>query len=286
MRKLLLVITMVNAISSHASEIEPTSTIIPFHIVDGYALISGSVNGELGRFMFDTGTPFDFLFNNNHINLDRDIFVGAGHAGSGQPISIFRQKKSVFVNLFYGAIENEVTEVKHADFDFIQKGVATDYIGMVGEDFIKDKIFSIDYNSSEIKLYNTLPEIDEKYIKITVNRTPLPQMIAHIGSTNIIGYFDTGNLGTLTLTKNTEMLLTESKYLTIKHAKAYNGEPGTFSIAKIAEIKYDNHNLGPVEQLLFNSSTSDRIGFGYSFLKKHKTIWDLKNNTIYLALNI
>lgn len=258
--------------------------VLPFHNVNGYIMISGSVNEQHGLFMFDTGTPFDFLLNNNKNTLANNEFIAAGAAGSGQPISIFRQNKSVLINLFYGAINLEHFSTMHADLEFIQKGVSPNFTGMIGSEFLK-KPFSIDYKSQTVTIYDTLPPIGSEYIKLSTKGSPLPEMQLTIGDVNMTGYFDTGNLGTLTLNKETESTLIESKNLTLESRNALNGEPGHFNVANLTGVRYNENNFGAIEELRYELGGDNRIGLGYSFLKEYRSIWDLANDTLYLLPN-
>lgn len=256
---------------------------LPFHNIDGYIMISGSVEGTQGKFMFDTGTPFDFLLNNKKLNLISDEFVSSGQAGSGQPITIFRQQDPVLANLFYGSYWQECLDVKHSDFEFIQKGVSSDFIGMIGSEFVRNKPFSIDYENNEIMIYDTLPEITGKYIKITVSDGQLPEFDLDMEGVKIVGYFDTGSLGTLMLTKDAESTLLSSRKLNVTSSSWVHGEPKNVKIANISEVKYKNQDLGCVGPLTFTNGESNRLALGYSFLRKNKSIWDLANQAIYIT---
>lgn len=247
-------------------------------------MISGSVNEQHGEFMFDTGTPFDFLLNSNSSTFTSDEFVAAGHAGSGQPISIFRQKKSAVINLFYGAVNLEHFNTMHANLEFIQKGVSPDFIGMIGTGFLK-KPFTIDYKSQIVTIYDSLPPIGSEYIKVSVKENPLPEIQLTIGDVKMIGYFDTGNLGTLTLNKETESTLKKSKNLVLESISVLNGGSEHFNMANLLGVRYNEHSLDSIENLRYELGEQNRIGLGYSFLREYKSIWDLTNDTLYLLPN-
>lgn len=258
--------------------------LLPFHNVNGYIMIVGCVNEKHGLFMFDTGTPFDFLLNNNKNTLANDEFVASGQAGSGQSISIFRQKKSTLINLFYGALNFDHFSTLHADLEFIQNGVSPDFTGMIGSGLLK-KPFSIDYKSQSVIIYDALPAINREYIKLSTKGSPLPEITLTIGDVNMIGYFDTGNLGTLTLNKKTESALIESKYLTLESLNTLNGESGHFNIANLSGVRYNGIDFNTIERLRYEQGEHNRIGLGYSFLRGYRSIWDLANDTLYLLPN-
>jgi hypothetical protein len=269
--------------SSSINTLASEPIVLPFMNIGGYIMINGSVDGIRGKFMFDSGTPFEFFFNNNKVNLVSDEFVSSGQAGSGQPITVFKQQKSVLVDLFYNAIRQECNEVMHTDFYFIQKGISSDFIGMIGGG--SRKIFSIDYKLNEVVIYDSLPIIGDEYIKLTVINSHLPEVSLEVNGVGISGYFDTGNLGSLMLTKETELILRNAGYLNVTKSSWFNGEPVNLNIASIYNIKYHETDLGEVEQLIFKSGDTNRLGLGYSFLKAKKSIWDLENSTIYIARN-
>lgn len=282
MKRCLYLLVIFSALNSTPSE--STSTDLPFHNVDGYIMISGSVNEQHGLFMFDTGTPFEFLLNSNANSFASDELIAAGNAGSGQPISIYRQKELVKIDLFHSAVKLERFNTLHADLDFIQEGVSHDFIGMIGAGFMK-KPFSIDYKAQVVTIYEKLPPINSDYIKLDIKRTPLPEIKLTICGVNVTGYFDTGNLGTLTLNKRTESILIKSKALTQEVFNAKAGQLGGFNVANLSVVSYNQHSLGSIEQLRYQLGEYNRIGLGYSFLKKYFSIWDLTNDTLYLLPN-
>ncbi|MGL4614037.1 MAG: hypothetical protein ACRCVV_09090 [Shewanella sp.] len=282
MKNSLYLFSILSALNS--STLNSAPAIMPFHNVDGYIMINGSVNEKYGLLMLDTGTPFEFLLNSNSNKLASDEFVAAGNAGSGQPISIYRQKKSVIIDLFHGILKLERFNIVHADLEFIQRGVSQCFTGMIGKGFLK-KPFSIDYKSQVVTIYEKLPLINSDYIKFSITQNPLPEIQITIGEINMTGFFDTGNLGTLTLNKKTESILIESHRLTLETFNTFDRQLGSFNIASLSGVSYNQNNLGSIEQLRYELGDLNRIGLGYSFLKKYISIWDLENDTLYLLPN-
>ncbi|OHY93531.1 hypothetical protein BJD16_12115 [Aeromonas sobria] len=247
-------------------------------------MINGRVDAVHGRFMFDTGTPFSYLLNNNILPVNKDEFIASGHAGSGQPVVIFKHRNPAHISLFYGVIEEMKSDILHADFDFIQKGVACDFIGMIGIEDLKERIFSINYQEQLIRVYDELPEIGGEYIKLLVNNNPLPELGLTVGGVSITGYFDTGNLGSLLLTVEAEALLSKAGLLTSKTLNGNHGAPGRIVMGRLSEVKFNDSLYTAVDGLTFEYGESNRLALGYSFLKGYESIWDLKNGAIYLLM--
>lgn len=134
-------------------------------------------------------------------------------------------------------------------------------------------------------LYDELPPIGNEYINLSTKGSQLPEIQITIGDVNMKEYFDTGNLGTLTLNKETESNLIESKNITLESLNALNGAPGNFNVASLTGVKYYENCFGSIEQLRYELGEHNRIGLGYSFLKEYKSVWDLANNTLYLLPN-
>jgi hypothetical protein len=68
---------------------------LPFHLVDGYIMVDGTVNDVPGRFLFDTATPWAFYLNNASVPLGKDQFLVLGHAASGQEMPIYTQAQPI-----------------------------------------------------------------------------------------------------------------------------------------------------------------------------------------------
>ena len=64
--------------------------LIPFYLVNGYILVDAEVNHVKGKFIFGTGTPLNFMINNNLVPLDKNSFLGTGNAGSRQVLDIYK----------------------------------------------------------------------------------------------------------------------------------------------------------------------------------------------------
>jgi hypothetical protein len=72
-KSILLLITLSLLINETKAQ-----TVFPFHLVNGYILVEAKVNNIKGKFVFDTGTPLNFMLNNNLIPLDKDTFLTTG----------------------------------------------------------------------------------------------------------------------------------------------------------------------------------------------------------------
>lgn len=277
---------MLNACPLQANE----KIVLPFHNADGFILINGSVNGHTGKLMLDTATPFNYLVNDNFVGLLRDVFFGSGHVSSGQSITIFEHNSPVAINLFYGMFESKSDKIKHADLSFIENGITSDFLGMIGHHFLYDKVFKIDYDNQNITFYDQLMDAisDASTIEITLHGDDmsLPYSIFNIDGVEIQGFFDTGSQGLLELTEELEGELIAANYLELLTFNGIYGEPispGVIKLASLTGLNYESTLLRTISALKYQRSNINRISLGYQFLRNYKSIWALTNKNIFLV---
>lgn len=254
---------------------------IPFKDINGYIMIDGKVGAKKGRFIFDTGSPFGFLLNNNFINLSKIEKPISGAAGSGQKFEIYRQQNtdSIFI---YNYNYSNIDSINHANFDFIQTGIEKDFLGFIGYEVYSKHKFIIDYknkfvlflplNSSESDVIVKDLYGNEK--KITLNftvgkRKQIPSLKMQIGNKTFSTTFDSGNLGDLIFSKKTINYLKQNGYL--------NG-------LTLKGIKFGHHDFLSMKANSIKEG-NDELVMGYSFLKNFISIWNYKNQTIELIKN-
>ena len=68
--------------------VPPIGRDVPFHLVDGFIMVEGAVNGESGFYMLDTGSPFALFLNNHFLTLGPSRQIASGSAGSGQRVVV------------------------------------------------------------------------------------------------------------------------------------------------------------------------------------------------------
>ena len=263
--------------------------VIPFHLVNGYMLVESQVNHVKGKFIFDTGTPLNFMINNNLVPLDKDSFVVTGGAGSGQLLDIYKSDidriKITHSDLEFNNLEN----ITHTNFSFMQDSIACDILGTIGYGIMKDYVVTIDYNRQIIKMDSTQREIsDLKMITAFhyTNEGNFPEVtFTTANSRKIQVYFDTGSQGVMKFSKSFFSLLSEENLLEVYSNGFYYGYPiSGFRAYLIRNLSYDNAAFD-LKNLSHKQSDENKISLGYSFLKDYISVWDFKNKTISLYSN-
>lgn len=267
---------------------------LPFHLIDGYIFIDGQVNNRKGKFMFDTATPFGFLLNNHFIPLAKDKYLAEGSAGSGQFLVLYTQNKGVYLGLIEQIKLDKLKSIPHTNFDFIEKAVLKDFLGMTGHTFNKHYLFIINYDNQTIDFHSF--KQDDKTLSGYINKDKIiatlpftaqddgrkPELAFLIGHEKIMGVFDTGNPGTLTLTQEMKTRLENAGYLTIAKQDYSYGRYEPYLSATLRKLNVNNQTLDDIHNLYIKIGKVNEIGLGYQFLKHYVSVWDYKNKTITL----
>ena len=267
---------------------------LPFHLIDGYIFIDGQVNNRKGKFMFDTGTPFAFLINNHFFSLAKDKYLAEGSAGSGQFLVLYTQNTAVSVNLMEQIKFDKLKSLPHTNFDFIEKSVLKDFLGMAGHGFNKDYLFIINYDNQTIDFHSF--KQDDKTLGSYINKNKIivtlpftarddgrkPELEFLIGNEKITGLFDTGSPGTLTLTQEMKTRLENAGYLTVERRDYSYGRYEPYLSATLKKLSFNNQVLDDIHNLHFRIGKVNEAGLGYQFLKHYVSAWDYKNKTITL----
>lgn len=276
--------------------IEQEHIILPFSVIDGYIIIDGKVGEINGKFMLDTGNPFGVFLNNNYIILDTNNFFTSGSAGSGQNLELFKSPvKNISVSDKFEF--NNLTSVVHADFGFIERGITKNFLGFIGFEFLENYEFVIDYNLQEIHLYlldskgnSSMPKIDEEMIveKFDFNinsdlQIPIVEIIS--GRQKINLYFDSGALGSLSLTKKSTKRLKKDNNL-IEIEKSLSIKKPTIEYYLLRGVRYGDNPIDDFNNLSFSEGKDNRLICGYHFLKNYVSVWNYKKKTLVLTKHI
>lgn len=264
---------------------------LPFHLIDGFILIDGEVNGKKGKFLFDTGNPEGLLLNNNFLDLKKENHLGNGETGSGQQLIIYQSDISK-VEIINQITWNNLNNVKHADFGFIEEHMTKDFIGFLGYEFIKNFEFVIDYDAQVIDLYQ-LDDIgnpsQETYYKEdviqllkfrTLSEKQIPVLEFNLADEKITAFFDTGSQGGIHLVSEFKDKLLQNNNLKLFNNSWY-GQQDT-STYVLDGLTYNDNKLEKTRNLSISNSDKNEIEMGYQFLKNYKTVWNYKTNTIIL----
>lgn len=269
---------------------------LPFHLFDGHMLIDGAVNGQRGKFMFDTGTEFPFFLNNHFLSLSRDHFIGQGHAGSGQKMVLYRQDAPVSSIEIAGQVRFEnVTALIHTDWGFIEEAYTPHFLGSIGHGFNRNYLFLIDYDAQTIAFHALNQDedvlarvIDPARVIATLAFTPvgvdgkMPEVELRIGDETLTAFFDTGSAGTLELTESMKDRLERQGKLTLRENEYAYGAHEPHLRGTLTGLGYGPQTLEDARNLKVRIGTANRLGLGYHFLKHYVSAWDYRRRTLTL----
>lgn len=264
---------------------------LPFYTFNGHILIDGAVDGLRGKFMFDTGTEFPFFLNNHYLPLAKDSRIGEGHAASGQPMVLYRQRAPVAIEIGRDVRLDAVPGVIHTDWQFLEAAYTPAFLGSIGHGFNRDYVFVIDYDAQTITFHPYGRDdrvIDPARVVATLPFTPtgvdgkMPEVDIRIGEETITARFDTGNLGTLELTEAMQARLESQGRLHISASPYTYGAYEARRVASLNGLSHHGQALHDVRGLSFATAAHNRVGLGYTFLRQYVTVWDYRARTLTL----
>lgn len=273
---------------------------LPFHLVDGFIVLDGEVQGQVGKFIFDTGTPFPVFLNNHVVRMRKDVLVGKGHAASGQALTLYRQKKAPGPVAFAGQVElPSATQAIHTNFAFIETGIVPGFLGFIGHGWNKAYVFTIDYDLQTISIdpQNKVSEqapcpvrpghlVAAMPFRSSKEDGRIPEVEMHIGDVPIKAAFDTGNQGTLSLTKETQERLIRAGHLRTENSRAHYGAYENHTQASLTGLRYQGLVLPDQRMIRLTTADHDELGLGYQFLKQFITVWDFQRQIIELRQDV
>ena len=280
--------------SANNYAVDKSDFTLPFHLIDGYIFIDGQVNNKKGKFMFDTGTPFAFLVNNHFVPLAKDVFFAEGHAASGQPLVLYTQKRAVSVNLTEQIKLGKLKSLPHTNFDFIEKWVLQDFLGMTGHAFNKDYLFIINFDNQTIDFHSF--KQDDKTLSAYINKESLiatlpftakddgrkPEIDLLIGNEKMTGVFDTGNRSGLIITEEMKNRLEKAGNLRVEKKAYLYGMNEPYLSCTLRNLTFNNQPLEDIHNVDLKIGEANELWLGYQFLKHYVSAWDYKNKTITL----
>jgi hypothetical protein len=267
---------------------------LPFHLINGYILIPAKVNNTMGKFLFDTATEFPFFFNRHYLSLQKDKFLGKGKAASGQILELYIQNEAITSLQLDGDVHfEELKNLPHADFSFLEVGITPDFLGTMGYGFVHNYAFLINYDHQNITFYplnRPLPAqlTEAKNIIATMHYTPtgaygkMPQIPLQIAQHRLSGFMDTGNLGTLELTPELRDQLIREGKLHIETGSHLSATYAPHIRATLKGLHYQGIPLDTVYNLHFTVGKENRVGMGYQFLRNYQTLWNYQQQTVTL----
>jgi len=270
---------------------------LPFHLFNGHMLVDGSVNGQAGKFLFDTGTEFPFFLNNHYVVLAQDHFVGSGKTASGQAMVLFRQDAPLATLALGDQVRlQNVPAAIHTDWGFLARayGIAG-FLGSVGHGFNQNYVFVLDYAAQTIAFY--AQDLDARVLEGVIDPTrvvarlaftatgvdgKLPEVQLQVGRHTLTAFFDTGNQGSLELTEATQRALLQQGQLSLVSSAYAYGVAEATTRATLKGLRHSDTPLVDASNLRFTTAHHNRLGLGYQFLKNYVSVWDYKRQLLTL----
>ncbi|WP_130736067.1 hypothetical protein [Flavobacterium sp. J27] len=274
----------------------------PITLINAYPFISATVNGEKGKFMFDTGFAASIFLNDNLLSLPDKKLKGNGTTGSGQSFKIYLNDSISNILFTNGLTYKNLEKISSGNFNFIQEHITPDFLGFLGYKFFKDYLFKIDYLKRKITFYKNSLErnvskdflADEEVLAVidfdirTLENIPLVKLKIH--DIEVLGEFDTGQNGFLQLDNTSFNQLVSKDYLRCSGVES-NGE----ALLTVKDIIMDGKikmTLKGVESSPLEDTQNQKnkagitepnlMTIGYRFLMEYKTVWDYHNKKIYI----
>jgi hypothetical protein len=273
----------------------PAPFTLPFHLVDGYILVDGQVNDTVGRFLFDTATPWGFFLNHAHVPLGKDTFLQMGHAGSGQEMPLYRQDTPIAAIALADQIAFQNLEgMIHTDWSFTAANLGTDFLGSVGHEFHRNYLYTIDYDRQLIQFYpfdqaealladyEAAGRLVAQIKSIDTEDMLKPRFDLTLGTETLHGFWDTGNLGSLELTASAKVALEAAGLLTLEAGEFVYGVRESSTRANIIGLRLGDQPLADLRNLTFTLGDDNELGMGYQFLKHYITLWNYQDQTFAL----
>jgi|GEM_PF-564178 len=283
---------------------------LAFMMVHDFPFVSAEVNGTKGKMMFDTGAQ-QALNLNDHLltNLGPGRAAGSGFVGSGQSYTVTLRSRVDQVTI--GSREDAlsfagVSDVPSQDLSFLEP-LTPDCLGLVGYDSFDGYLMKLDYAKGVLTFYKATDKrrVSRDFLKGETVLAVLPfetrklpnHPLIHlkVGDEEFLGAFDTGQIGMVQMSKETQQALADQKLLTpLPQSQISNGsqEHGatmytikglhlsaalTASISGVPVSNQPGPAAGPM-----GTPETNIISLGYSFLSQYKTVWDYPDKKIYL----
>jgi hypothetical protein len=147
----------------------------------------------------------------------------------------------------------EVRSLPHTDWSFVEQSLVEEFLGTVGHGFNHNYLFGIDYDTQIIDFYSldqdaeTLANgLSSEQVVAVLKFEPtdaegnMPAVEFSIGNILILGVFDTGDHGTLTLTGTLKIQLEQAGYLAINNQDFLYGTYEPYVRGTLRGLQYED----------------------------------------------
>ncbi len=286
---------------------------LPFLMVHEFPFVPAEVDGTPGKLMFDTGTR-EALSLNDHLltGLGPGRVIGRGFVGSGESFAVTLHPAIDRVSLAppgSGLRFAGVPGVQSQNMDFLESFTTLDCLGLIGWSFFEGYLMKLDYGRGLLTFYRATAarraardflkgETVLAVLTFETRRLPNHPLIhLKIGTHDFLGAFDTGQIGQVQMSAQTQRALAEERLLTpLSPERTASGPTGR----RVTVCRIEGLHLSGSEGItasvsgvpVFNqpgpaaapmgTPESDIISLGQAFLSQYKTVWDYPDKKIYL----
>ncbi len=285
----------------HTFQLRGDVQVFPLHLINAFPFIKGEVNGQAGKFMFDTGNAQNISLNDHLLKLPGGKpLAGQGVVGSGQRFTRTQYDTIASIRLANGLAYSKVPGLEGNSFDFLEH-ITPDCIGQIGFGYFDGYILKIDYSQRLLTCYQQTAarRASQDFLRgehvvavLDVEARKRPGNVlakVKIGGIDFLCAFDTGQQGQIYLTKAMRQTLLAKQQLVLLPTQ--DGD----SLCTIQQVDFGHGlklNLHAVNTTsLRNKRMDTALGFtdanlltvGYAFLSQFTTIWDSEAHKMYLC---
>lgn len=243
-----------------------------FRLHQGFILIPGSVDGQRGYFMLDSGSQSEFLLNREGLTLPSGVQVSAGSAASGQAVTIFRHPGARNIQL--ASRRYERIDQSSGNFGFVAKGLHISLLGFVGIGYFGSQTMTIDYRRHRLTIApGTAKTIGRPITTLQFDlRHDSPEIRLTAGDVSLDARIDIGSQG--------EVMLTEATRAHLRASGLLREVPGHSSV-NFRQLCYGTMCFSLTDVPL-EKGDADRITLGSNFFERYKSIWRYSRHSIEL----
>jgi hypothetical protein len=273
----------------------------PLRLIDAFPFIEGEVDGQPGKFMFDTGNADDLSLNSHLLKLPAGKVLGEGSVGSGQKFTRTRYDTIASVRLSNGLAYAKLPNVEGNSFDFLES-ITPDCLGQIGFRYTQGYILKLDYTQRLLTCYRQTAarRASQDFLRgervvavLDVETRKRPGNVVakvKIGSHSFLCGFDTGQQGGIYLGKTLRQALLKQQLLVPLPPTAGDS---LYTIRQVdfgRGVKLDLHAINlnttrnpAMDEALGYTEEPNLLTVGYAFLSQFTTIWDSEANKMYLC---
>ncbi len=276
---------------------------IPFQLIDNLIVIPVILNSVKLNFILDSGVEKTILFSIDETdslkfnNIDKIKIRGLGN---GEPIDALHAKDNKLVIEEFIDLKHEIYIILDQEINFsTQLGIPIH--GIIGYDFFKNHFVEINYQNKKINVYRNLalfsPKKLKKFEEIPISlELNKPYIAAFVNVNNAVVktklLVDSGGSDTIWLFENKENIKCNPLFFKDYLGRGFSGDilgkRSRIAELQIGKFKITNPTASFPDTLSLKSvnMVQGRNGsVGGGLLKRFTTIYDYKNNKMYLKKN-